>query len=60
MKKKILKLEDLEFALALAEQEIYKNEIKLNNKALALTGGRPIKQKTLDEIFKITIIKKGI
>ena len=53
MKKKILKLEDLEL-------EIYKNEIKLNNKALALTGGRPIKQKTLDEIFKITIIKKGV
>ena len=51
MKKKILKLEDLEL-------EIYKNEIKLNNKAL--TGGRPIKQKTLDEIFKFTIVKKGI
>ena len=46
MKKKILKLEDLEL-------EIYKHENKLNH-------NRPIKQKTLDEIFKITIIKKGI
>ncbi len=46
MKKKVVKLEDLEL-------EVYKNEIKLNRK-------KPVKQKTLDEIFKITIIKKGI
>ena len=46
MKKKILKLEDLEL-------EIYKNEIKLNK-------NRPIKQKTLDEIFNIVISKKEV
>jgi len=46
MKKKVIKLEDLEL-------EVYKNEAKLNKK-------KPVKQKTLDEIFKIVISKKEI
>ena len=53
MKKKVVKLEDLEL-------EVYKNEIKLNRKALALAGGKPVKQKTLDEIFNIVISKKEV
>ena len=46
MKKKVVKLEDLEL-------EVYKNEIKLNRK-------KPVKQKTLDEIFYIVISKKEV